>query len=144
MAHQRDRPLGGILDALNVSAEFRLLHATFERKIDVTLNDGQQIVEIVRYPAREPPHRFHPARLLQLVFQQSSLGDIDDNPFHQRVTLASGNDHRRITHPDDLAVFPLEAVFRLKAFDPKAIFFRCFDDGMVFLRNKANPLLRTL
>ena len=49
-------------------------------QVAVPENHGQQIVEVVRDAAGQPPDGFHLLRLLVLLFERAALGDVKRNP----------------------------------------------------------------
>ena len=44
----------------------------------VALDDGEQVVEVVRDPSREPTDGLQAAARVQLCLQTAALGDVDD------------------------------------------------------------------
>ena len=95
----------------------------------------------MRDSSREPAHGLHSARLLQLIFQRSPFGDIDDDAFHQRVTFASGHKNGVVAHPDGPAIFALQAVLRLIALGFPEALFGSLEDRIIFFRDVKNPVL---
>ena len=142
LPHQRDGALGRVRNLLDVSTEFRLPPYAVQGEFHITLDNRQQVVEIVCHSSCEASHGLHSPRLLQLIFQHSPFRDVNDDAFHQRMAFASRHKNRIVAHPDDPAIFPLKPVLRLKTFGAHAILFRGFDKRMVFLSNMPHPVFR--
>ena len=51
-----------------------------ERHLHVSANRGEEVVEVVRHPARQPPHRLHLLRLPQLLLQLPAGGEVVGEP----------------------------------------------------------------
>src|SRR5690606_5329655 len=50
-----------------------------EQQVAVTVDDRQQVVEIMGNPAGKATHRFHLLRLLELSFEPIAGGNVADN-----------------------------------------------------------------
>ncbi len=94
----------------------------------------------MRHAARQPPDRFHLARLLQLVLEHLAVGDIDDYPFHYRMTVTSAHHDRGVAYPDGFPVLMHEAVFGLEWFSTRAAFFGGNNDRMILGGNVTQPI----
>src|SRR6266567_4497073 len=67
---------GGFFDFLNVEARAGIHAAILEQEPAGTENRGQQVIEVVRDPASQSPHRFHLLRLAVLDFETTHLCQI--------------------------------------------------------------------
>ena len=67
-----------LLDLVNMLRRPFRLGDISHQHLAVAMDDGQQIVEIVRYPAGQPPDSLHLLRLPQFIFQALALADIHD------------------------------------------------------------------
>src|SRR5260221_10053546 len=79
----------------------RPVQAALQGHLKVTFDDGQKIIEIVRDASGEPAHRLDLAGLLQLVFEQLAVSNIDDEAFHYGMTVTAAHDHRGVANPND-------------------------------------------
>ena len=64
---------GGAADLFERGALRLLEVAAGQQHVAVAGDDGQQVIEIVRDAAGEPPDRFHLLRLAELLFEASAL-----------------------------------------------------------------------
>ena len=82
LPNQRDGPLRSVRNLLYVSAKLGMRRDARKSQLYIPLDDGQQVIEIVRHSSGEPAHCFHAVSLLQLVFEQMPFRDVDDDAFH--------------------------------------------------------------
>ncbi len=97
----------------------------------------------MRDASGKPAHRFDLARLLQLVFEQFAVGNIDDEPFHHGMAVTAAHDHRGVTNPNDCTVFAGDAIFGLEGLTSLTTFFRGIHDGVVVGMNVVDPVSGT-
>ena len=69
LAGQGGRAVRGFLDELDVAPERALGRELQEQELAPAGDHGQEIVEVVRDAAGEPPHRFHLLGLAELSLQ---------------------------------------------------------------------------
>jgi hypothetical protein len=86
--------LGGVLAARVARGE------VFEQQVGVARDGGEDVVEIVRDPARQPAHGFHLLRLPELLLELHPLGDVapDAEDFDGPAVLELGGDGE-LGHP---------------------------------------------
>src|SRR5215475_13335094 len=85
----------------------------------MSLDDGEQVIEIVRHAARQLPNRLHLLRLPQLGFEESASGDIGGgaDPATDPVSLvpdgvsAMMNPTNSVVRPDDPVDFVVTVGF---------------------------------
>ena len=78
-----------------------------QHQVAVPENHGQQIVEVVRDAAGQPPDGFHLLRLLVLLFERAALGDVQRDPdAAQRCAVRVEVDAARAGQPPHGAVRP--------------------------------------
>ena len=63
-------------DILNVPAPAVSRIEVGDRQVAVAQDDGEQIIEIVRHPARQAPYRLQLLRLAEIGFQALALGHV--------------------------------------------------------------------
>jgi hypothetical protein len=94
LSGQRGGPGGGALDLFDVLVHLAARRDVVEREAREAEDDGEQVVEIVRYAARQPSYRLHLLCLPELLLRLSErglglstdrqiagdLGDPDDRP----------------------------------------------------------------
>ena len=74
--------LSGLVD-LHEAGPQRIARAQLaEQQLAVAVDHRQQVVEVVRHAARQPPDRFHLLRLLELGFQRLALGNVMRDDLH--------------------------------------------------------------
>src|SRR5258707_7154390 len=143
LANQSDSAIGSFFDVPDVAVQLRPVQRALQGHLDITLDNGQKIIEIVRDASGEPAHCLDLARLLQLVFEDLAVGDIDDQPFHHGMTITAAHDNSRVAHPNDFTVLAGDAIFSLEGLASLATFFSGMHDGVVFRMNVIDPFPRT-
>ena len=78
------RGLGRVGDLGQVKPARMLGRQRCQAELEPSEDDRQQIVEVVRHAARQPPDRFHLLRLKQPILQPLSIGDIREGDQHLR------------------------------------------------------------
>ena len=68
------RPLGGLVNLHEVRPSGRIRRQRVLRELRVEKDRGQQVVEVVSHPAREPAERLEPLRQAQLLLEAPALG----------------------------------------------------------------------
>jgi hypothetical protein len=63
-------------DILNVPAPAVSRIEVGDRQVAVAQDDGEQIIEIMRHPARQAPYRLQLLRLAEIGFQALALGHV--------------------------------------------------------------------
>ena len=118
-------------------------------QLPVARNQGQQIVEIVRHPARQPAQRFHFARLHELTFERPPLRDIDADAAHER-RFAVFENREFIDQPQVRTVFVRHRLHHFKRLSTRhhervvgAIMRRVFGGPQLFV-GLANDFIRLL
>src|SRR5260370_18224609 len=142
LAKQRDGAIGGIFNAPDIAMQLRPVQAALYSHLDVTLDDGQKIIEIVRDTSRQPSHGLHLARLQQLIFEHFPVGDIDDQALHNGMAVAAAHHHRCVADPNDVPVLPRDAIFGLEGFAACAILLRGMNDGVIVAGDVTYPIFR--
>ena len=82
LAGEAGGAIGGLLDLLHAAAERIVGLQPAEEHRAAPGDDGEQVVEVVGHPAREPPHRLHLLGLPQLVLELLALGDVHHGADH--------------------------------------------------------------
>ena len=82
LAGQRGGPMGGGEDQLELLAQLVAPAQPVDHELAAPGDDGQEIVEVVGHPAREPAHRLHLLRLAQLFLHPVLAGHV---PHHAHV-----------------------------------------------------------
>src|SRR5262249_22144986 len=87
LIRQRAGTLRGAMNLLGAVAQRVDGREIIENHTRVALDDGQHVVEVVRYAARKPPHGVHFLGLKQLFFELLSLADVVDESNGAQITL---------------------------------------------------------
>src|SRR5882762_6535751 len=142
LTNQRDRAIGSIFDAPDIAVQLRPVQAALHSHLHVTFDDGQKIIEIVRYTSRQPAHGLHLARLEQLIFEHFPVGDIDDQALHDGMAVTAAHHDRRVADPNGLSVLSYDAIFGLEGFATCAVLLRGMNDGVIVDGDVTYPIFR--
>src|SRR5712691_5626585 len=69
-------PRARLLDELDVAARGIVAAQARQEEVGATSDYREQVVEVVRHPARQPPDGFQAVRLAELILQRPALCDI--------------------------------------------------------------------
>src|SRR5256885_13568517 len=92
----------------------RLIQAALQGDLNVTLDDRKQVIEIVGDAPCQPAHGLHFACLHELIFEQFTLGDIDDQALHDGMAVAAADDDGGVADPNRLPVLASNAILSLE------------------------------
>ncbi len=93
LARERGRPLRRLLDLLRAGAQRVVLAQLLEHQVAVAADGGEDVVEVVRDPAREAAHGLQLLRLAELILEVAALGDVPpdhENPGRRSGVVADG------------------------------------------------------
>ena len=89
-------PVGGLLHQLDVAAKRTLGRELEQQQLAPAGDDGEQVVEVVRDPAGEPPDRFHLLGVTELRLEGPDCGEIAHHDDHTEIlSLATLQGRRR-------------------------------------------------
>src|SRR5690348_18333276 len=90
-------------------AVFRI---TLQKKAAVPLDDGQQVIEIVRHARGQLPDCLHTLSFRQALMKRLLLGNIQQNAVQQWAAFRSWNEGPAVIHPAQFAVASKQTIFR--------------------------------
>ncbi len=101
LAGQLDRTLAALVDLLQLQLERGTRTELGQQQIAVAIDHRQHVVEVVRHPAGQPPHRLHFLRMAKLLGErllaQLSFVALVDHPGHAGQHLQAVAIGRRVS-----------------------------------------------
>src|SRR5215210_973671 len=76
-----------MMDLLDIGALLYAVGQRVEHQLGIAKDRSQQIIEIMRHTAGQPPNALHLLRLKQLRFQPPAVGDIAHHHIGQRLVV---------------------------------------------------------
>ena len=110
LAGERGPPVRGTPDLADVAREVGVVVRLREDQLAVADDDGEQIVEVVRHPAGEPPDGLHALRLPQFLFQAYARGDVARHGERGAAPLIGERNRDRFDFDEAGAIHPGQGV----------------------------------
>ena len=113
LARERGSAVGGFKALVQLVFVRIVLAQVLKHKLGVTLDNGQQIIKVMRNTTSEATHGFHLLRLAKLLLEGAMLSDIFNDALRvQGPALRVVDDAATQTHGDGIAVAPLHLYFQ--------------------------------